>query len=246
MKTVRDGSFWDHLEELRQRLFYMIGGIVVCTGAAFAFSRRLMDLVLEAGPGTLQTLSPYEAITANLKLALVAGLVASSPLTLWHFWRFVSPGLYRSEKRVMASAFWISILLFTAGVAFSWFVLLKPTLALFASFETGSVTGGWTLSNFVSFLGQFTLVFGLSFELPLVVLVLVKLGVVEPADLARFRRHVIVGLLVLGAILPPNDPVTQLLLAAPLYVLYEISIIAARMIRRSERKSGDRVRPGRP
>lgn len=231
MKRVSEGSFWDHLEELRQRLFVVLGCLALFTVAAFAFSRPLMRLVLSACPGcSLQTLSPYEGITAHLKLALAAGAVASAPVTLWHFWGFVSPGLYDSERRVMRWVFAASVVLFASGVAFAWFVLLRPTLALFRSFETGPITGGWTLSNFVSFLGQFALVFGVSFELPLVVVALSALGIVEPSSLGRYRRHVVVGLLVLGAILPPNDPVTQVLLAAPLYVLFEMSIIVARLV----------------
>ena len=230
MRKGAEGSFWDHLEELRRRLLFVTAAVAACTAAAFAFSGRLMDLVLSSSPVGLQTLSPYEAITANLKLSLTAGLVAASPLVAWHAWRFLSPGLYPPERKVLLWGFALAAVLFLGGAAFSLLVLLEPTLALFRSFEGGIVTGSWTLSNFMSFLVQFVLVFGVCFELPLVVLLLAWLGIVEPSALGRYRRHVIVGLLVLGAILPPNDPLTQVLLAAPLYVLYELSIIAARFV----------------
>lgn len=230
MTRGADGSFWDHLEELRRRLLFVIAAVAACTAAAFAFSGRLMSLVLSASPVGLQTLSPYEAITANLKLSLTAGLVAASPFAAWHAWRFLSPGLFTTERRVLLWGFALAVVLFCGGAAFSLLVLLEPTLALFRSFEGGIVTGSWTLSNFMSFLVQFVLVFGVCFELPLVVLLLAWLGIVEPKTLGRYRRHVLVGLLVLGAILPPNDPLTQVLLAAPLYVLYELSILAARVI----------------
>jgi len=227
---VDEGSFWDHLEELRHRLLIVISAVALFTVACFAVSRKLLEFVLSTGPGHLQTLSPYEAITASLRIALTAGIVLSSPMALWHFWRFISPGLYPGEKRAAATAFWVSILLFLSGVAFSFFILLKPTLMLFHSFETGGILGNWTLSNYISFLGQFVLMFGVSFEMPLVVLFLVWIGVLTPSQLGRYRRHVIVGLLVLGAILPPNDPFTQVLMAVPLYLLYEISILVARVI----------------
>lgn len=228
-----EGSFWDHLEELRRRLMAVTAAVVACTVAAFVFSRQLMSLVLTVSPGGLQTLSPHEALTANLRLSLTAGLLLASPVVAWHFWRFLAPGLYRAERKVLITGTFLGALLFAGGAAFSLFVLLEPTLLLFRSFEGGMITGNWTLSNFISFLAQFVLVFGLCFELPLVVLLLSWLGIVEPAALGRYRRHVIVGLLVLGAILPPNDPLTQVLLAAPLYVLFELSILAARlMIRR--------------
>lgn len=228
-----EGSFWDHLEELRRRLLSVTAAVVACTVVAFVFSRRLMSLVLAVSPVGLQTLSPYEALTANLRLSLTAGLLLASPVVAWHFWRFLAPGLYRDERKVLVTGAFLGAFLFCGGAAFSLFVLLEPTLLLFRSFEGGMITGNWTLSNFISFLAQFVLVFGLCFELPLVVLLLSWLGIVEPATLGRYRRHVIVGLLVLGAILPPNDPLTQVLLAAPLYVLFELSILAARfMIRR--------------
>jgi sec-independent protein translocase protein TatC len=232
VKKVSEGSFWDHLEELRHRLLIVVGSVSVLTAACFALSRRLLDFVLATGPGHLQTLAPYEAFTASLRISLTAGLVLSSPVVLWHFWRFVSPGLYPREKQAAVWAFWVSILLFLSGAAFSFFVLLKPTLLLFRSFETGGITGNWTLSNYIAFLGQFVLMFGISFELPLVILFLVWIGVFTPEQLGRYRRHVIVGLLILGAVLPPNDPLTQVLLAAPLYVLYEMSLLVARIIRR--------------
>jgi len=240
LRQVREGSFWDHLEELRQRLFVVMGAVGLFTLVCFAFSRRLLEVVLSTGPGPLQTLSPYEALTASLKLALTAGLVLSSPVVLWHFWKFVSPGLLDHERKAAGISFFVSVLLFLSGAAFSLFVLLKPTLLLFRSFETGGISGNWTLSNYVSFLGQFVLAFGISFELPLLVLFFVWIGVVTPAQLGRYRKHVIVGLLVLGAILPPNDPFTQLLMAIPLYLLYEASIIAARIMWRRRRETAVR------
>lgn len=236
MKNVTEGSFWDHLEEFRHRLVVVVASVAILTAGCFAFSRKLLDFVLATGPGHLQTLAPYEAFTASLRISLVAGLVLSSPVILWHFWRFVSPGLYPGEKRAAAGAFWVSILLFLSGAAFSFFVLLRPTLLLFRSFETGGISGNWTLSNYIAFLGQFTLMFGISFELPLVLLFLVWIGVFTPEQLGRYRRHVLVGLLVLGAILPPNDPLTQVLMAAPLYVLYELSMLAARFMRRKRKE----------
>jgi sec-independent protein translocase protein TatC len=232
VKNVSEGNFWDHLEELRHRLVVVVGVVVILTGACFAFSRKMLDFVLSTGPGHLQTLAPYEAFTASLKISLVAGLILSSPVVLWHFWRFVSPGLYPSERKAAVTAFGVSILLFLSGAAFSFLLLLKPTLLLFRSFETGGISGNWTLTNYISFLGQFTLMFGVSFELPLVVLFLIWIGVFTPQQLGRYRRHVIVGLLVLGAILPPNDPLTQVMMAVPLYVLYELSLLAGRLIRR--------------
>lgn len=240
-----EGSFWDHLEEFRRRLIVSLAAVAVCAMAAFAFSGRLMSLVLSLSPCDLQTLSPYEAITASIKLSMAAGLAAASPVVSWQAWRFLAPGLYPSERRMLLAGLAMAAVLFCCGAAFSLLVLLKPTLALFRSFESGIVTGNWTLSNFMSFIVQFVLVFGLCFELPLVVLLLARLGIVDPSTLGRYRRHVVIGLLVLGAILPPNDPLTQVLLAVPLYILYELSVLAAKAMNAGGRRRPE-IRSGSP
>jgi sec-independent protein translocase protein TatC len=243
-RAASEGSFWDHLEELRKRILYMLGALTVCTVAAFAFSRHLMSAVLWACPTGLQTLSPYEALTANLRIALTAGLIASSPFISWHVWRFLSPGLHREERKALLLGTVAAFLLFCSGVAFSVLVLLEPTLTLFRSFEGGMITGNWTLSGYIAFLAQFVLVFGLSFELPILVVLLSYLGIVDPKTMGRYRRHVIVGLLVLGAILPPNDPLTQVLLAAPLYLLYGAGMILARLLTGRRTRPPREIRPG--
>ena len=234
MRTVTEGSFWDHLEELRRRLMIALASVAVAAITAFVFARRLMGLVLSEAPAQLQTLSPAEAFTAHLNLALAVGLVVASPVCFHQFWRFVAPGLYRKERRTAAGAAGACAVLFLAGAAFAWFVMLGPALALFTSFETGRITGGWSLSNYVGFLGTFILVFGGAFQLPVLVVLLVRTGVISPATFARYRRHVIVGLLVLGAILPPSDPLTQVFLALPLYLLFELSLLVARIGSRKE------------
>jgi sec-independent protein translocase protein TatC len=238
VRTVTEGSFWEHLEEFRRRLILALAAVTAAAIAAFVFSRRLMDFVLSDAPLTLQTLAPAEAFTAHLTLSLTAGLVVSSPVCFYQFWRFVSPGLYRKERKTAVAATISCAVLFIAGVAFAWFIMMKPALAVFTSFETGRIAGGWSLSNYISFLGSFLLIFGAAFELPVLVILLVKMGVISPATLARYRRHVIVGLLILGAVLPPADPLTQVMLAVPLYLLFELSLLVARMGYR-ERREGE-------
>lgn len=236
MRTVAEGSFWEHLEEFRKRLIIALAAVTASAIAAFVFARRLMDLVLSDAPLRLQTLSPAEAFTAHLTLALVAGLVVSSPVCFYQFWRFVAPGLYRRERKTAVGAAVACGVLFLAGAAFAWFLMLKPALAVFRSFETGRIAGGWSLSNYIGFLGSFLMIFGVAFQLPVLVILLVRMGVITPPTLARYRRHVIVGLLILAAILPPSDPLTQVFLATPLYILFELSLLVARM--GSRRKAG--------
>jgi len=238
LREVKEGSFWDHLEELRRRIFIVLGVLTIGTVAAFAFSRQLMELVLEGAPIHLQTLAPAEAFTAHLTLSLAVGLLITSPVGFYQFWRFVSPGLYRKERSVAVASAFLCAILFLAGAAFAWFIMLEPALTVFRSFEVGDITGGWSLSNYISFLGRFVLVFATAFQLPVLVLVMVRMGAVSPAQLAKYRRHIIVGLLIIAAILTPPDPMTQVMLTLPLYLLFELSLLAARIGYRKRKNAG--------
>jgi sec-independent protein translocase protein TatC len=229
LKTVKEGSFWEHLEEFRRRLFLVLGTVAAAIIAAFVFSRWMMETVISRSPMPLQTLAPAEAFSAHLNLSLAAGILAASPVIFYQFWRFVSPGLYRDERRKAIRATAVCLLLFAAGAAFAWFLMLDPAIEVFRSFETGSIHGSWSLSNFVSFLGRFVLIFGIAFQLPVMVLLLVGMGFVTPEWLSKYRRHVIIALLITAAILTPPDPLTQVMLTLPLYVLFELSLIAAKI-----------------
>lgn len=235
MKVITEGSFWDHLEELRWRILKSLAALIAATLGSFFFSRRLMALVLATGPETLQALAPTEAFVVHLKAALVAGVVIASPVVYYQFWRFVSPGLHGRERRPVVAATALSVLLFVGGVAFAWALMLRPAIALFRSFEGGRIVGAWSLSSYVGFLGRFVLAFGLAFQLPIVVLLLASLGIVSPQTMGRYRRHLIVGLLVAAALLTPPDPMTQLALSAPLYLLFELSLLLARVTCRRRR-----------
>ena len=237
MKSITEGSFWEHLEELRHRLFYVLGALGGMIVVSFFFSRQLMTLVISRGPAELQTLAPAEAFSAHLSLSLVAGIIISSPVIFYQFWRFVSPGLREKERKTAVRAAFVSVLLFLAGVAFAWFLMLEPAINVFRSFETGNIVGHWSLANYISFLGKFIIIFGITFQLPVLVLMLVRLGVVTPKDLAKYRRHIIVGLLIAAAILTPPDPLTQIMLTLPLYILFELSLLTARIGYRKKKAS---------
>lgn len=237
MKNITEGSFWEHLEELRQRLFSVLGVLAGSIVVAFVFSRKLMELVLSHGPSELQTLAPTEAFAAHLNLSLAAGILVSSPVIFYQFWRFVSPGLYRKERKAAVRSAFTSALLFLTGVAFAWFLMLKPAIHVFRSFETGNIAGHWSLANYIGFLSRFLIIFGVAFQLPVLILILVSLGVVTPENLARYRRHIIVGLLIIAAILTPPDPLTQVMLTLPLYLLFELSLLVARIGYRRKKAS---------
>ncbi len=196
-----------------------------------------MTIVISRGPAELQTLAPTEAFSAHLNLSLLAGIIVCSPVIFYQFWRFVFPGLFKKERKTAIRAAFVSVLLFLAGTAFAWFLMLEPAINVFWSFETGSIVGHWSLGNYIGFLGRFILIFSIAFQLPIIVLMLVSLGITTPDNLAKYRRHIIVGLLIAAAILTPPDPFTQIMLTLPLYVLFEMSLMAARISSRKKKTS---------
>jgi len=222
---VTEGTFWEHLEELRRRLFITVGVLACAIAGCFFMSRKLMVVILQNGPEVLQTLAPSEAVVAHLKISLIAGIILSSPVLFYQFWGFVSPGLFKGEKRAVILIAIFSTILFVTGAAFAWIVMLEPAIQLFHSFETGGIEGHWSLAAYTGFLGRFVLVFGLAFQMPILVHGLARLGIISPRQLRRYRRHVVIGLLIAAALLTPPDPVTQVLLALPLYLLFELSLL---------------------
>lgn len=229
MKAGKKASFWEHLEELRRRMLIMLAALVLTTVVAFVFSEDIMRVATSPAGGTLLALSPAEAVTASLRMSLVAGAIAAAPVVFMQIWAFIAPGLYRNEKRGFLAVVAACLLLFAAGTAFGWFVMLEPTLMLFRSFETGVIHGTWSVTGYTGFLGTFILVFGVAFQLPLAIMILTRLGIVSPKTLGKFRRHAIVAILIISAILTPPDPVTQVILAVPLYLLFELSLLLARL-----------------
>ncbi|MEA3267050.1 MAG: twin-arginine translocase subunit TatC [Candidatus Fermentibacteria bacterium] len=241
VNSVDGGSFWDHLEEFRKRIFIMIITVGVLAATAFFFSRYITNFVTTTSPCDLIALAPAEAITAHLKLSVTVGIILASPVLIFQIWRFVAPGLYRTERKGVISVTIAGSLLFIGGAAFAWFVMRKPALLLFQSFETGNIHGAWSVSAYIGFIGSFLLVFGAAFQLPLAVLFLAKTGIIEPSTLGKYRRHVVVGLLIMSAILTPPDPLTQVMLALPLYILFEISLVAARISFRKAKSASEKT-----
>ncbi|MCK5036489.1 MAG: twin-arginine translocase subunit TatC [Candidatus Sabulitectum sp.] len=239
VKSVDGGSFWDHLEEFRKRIFIMIIAVGTLTATAFLFSRYITAYVTTTSPCELVALAPAEAITAHLRLSVTVGIILASPVLLFQMWRFIAPGLYQTERKSVTGVTIAGTFLFISGAAFAWFIMRKPALLLFQSFETGNIHGAWSVSAYIGFIGSFLLIFGAAFQLPLAVLFLTKTGIIEPKTLGKYRRHIVVGLLIMAAILTPPDPLTQVMLALPLYILFEISLVVARISFRKAKSASE-------
>jgi sec-independent protein translocase protein TatC len=238
-------SFLEHLEELRRRMLWSLGALVLGAGVGFwittqydviGFLTRPVRSLLE--DGRLTYLHPTEPFMVTIKVGIFVGVVIALPIVFYHFWRFVAPGLIENEKRIFVPALLASVGLFVGGAALAFFFVLPFGLKFFLGFGTESLQPMITINDYFSFAMQVTLMFGLVFETPLVILVLAWVGILPVRVLRRYRRHAIAVMAIVSAVLTPADVVSMLLMLVPLYLLFEISVILAGVIeRRRERRA---------
>jgi sec-independent protein translocase protein TatC len=238
-------SFLEHLEELRRRMLWSLGALVLGAGVGFwittqydiiGFLTRPVRPLLE--DGRLTYLHPTEPFMVSIKVGIFVGVVIALPIVFYHFWRFVAPGLMENEKRIFVPALLASVGLFVGGAALAFFFVLPFGLKFFLGFATESLQPMITINDYFSFAMQVTLMFGLVFETPLVILVLAWVGILPVRVLRRYRRHAIAVMAIVSAVLTPADVVSMLLMLVPLYLLFEISVVLAGVIeRRRERRA---------
>lgn len=223
-------SLIDHLSELRRRLIICFVIVGIFSTIAYLFSGQLLNFLVSPAQFTsLASLKPTEAFMARIKIAVIFGVMASSPIIFHQIWSFVRPGLKIAEKRVIPLLVCVSTILFLIGAFFAFFIVLPLGLKVLASFSGEEIVNIWSIGTYISFLIQITLVFGLVFELPLLILLLTKIGIVTPKILAQKRKYALILFFVVGAILTPPDVLSQLLVTIPLIILYEISIVLAKV-----------------
>lgn len=212
----------------------MIGFFVTTRYEVIGFLTRPIRPLLEQG--RLAYLHPTEPFMVTLKVSVFLGVVLALPVLFWHFWRFVAPGLMEREKRIFFPAVAASVGLFVGGAALAFFVVLPVGLRFFLGFAQESLEPVITIDRYFSFAVQVTLMFGLVFETPLVILILTYVGILSPRMLRRYRRHAIVAMAIVSAVMTPADVFSMLLMLVPLYLLFEISVGLATIIeRRRER-----------
>ncbi|MFN3973733.1 MAG: twin-arginine translocase subunit TatC [Dehalococcoidia bacterium] len=228
-----------HLEELRKRLLIALLAVAVATGASFTFYRQEVELLLRPAQGYASiTGKPIytdvtELLGVVMKVSLLFGFVGAFPVVLYQVLMFVAPGLTAQERRFVFTALPAALVLFGGGVAFAYFILLPPALRFLLTFGNDLATPMIRIGAYVNLVVTLLFWVGLVFEMPLVVFILARLGVVSPEALVRGWRVAVVGAFVLGAVITPTfDPVNQSLVAGPLIVLYTLSIGLAFLARR--------------
>lgn len=223
----------EHLLELRTRLLRILLGIAVFFAPLAYFGKEVYSLVAQplmelmpAGTSMIATevASPF---FAPLKLAGILAIAASMPVTLYQVWAFVAPGLYRNERRLIAPLLGSSTLLFYGGIAFAYFLVLPTVFGFLVHVAPSGVAMMTDINKYLDFVLALFLAFGFAFETPVAIVLLVRTGFVTPQLLREKRQYVLVGCFVVAAVLTPPDVLSQLLLAVPTYLLYELGILAS-------------------
>ncbi len=229
-------TFISHLIELRDRLLRAIIAVLVLTIALVPWAKEIYALLahplLSALPSgaTMIATDVTGTFLVPLKVTLMAGFLLALPYVLYQMWAFVAPGLYQHEKRLAVPVLVSSFAFFLVGMSFAYFVVFPVAFGFFVGYTPPGVQMMTDIDKYLSFVLTMFLAFGLTFETPVVVVVLVRMGVVSLEKLKGARAYVIVGAFVVGAIFTPPDVISQLLLAIPLWLLYEVGLFLARFV----------------
>jgi sec-independent protein translocase protein TatC len=234
-------SFLEHLEELRWRIIKAVIGIVIGSIVVAFFIDWIINNVLFAPatqtnpPLSIINLTPYGQFLLYMEVILIGGVIASIPNIIYQFWRFIEPALKPNERKYITSIVFFTTLCFLSGVVFSYYLLLPAALGFFAGFGTAIIENKIAANEYMSFIISMCLASGLVFELPMASFFLSKIGILKPSFMRKYRRHaVIIILLVAGIVTPGPDITSQVLLAVPLLILYEISILICKYSQRKK------------
>lgn len=225
--------FTQHLEELRTRLIRCFIAISLGAGAAYFYKEIIFDILtqpliaaMNQGEKLIFTGLP-EAFFTYLKVSLLAGCFLAAPFIIFEFWMFVAPGLYKKERRLLVPVIFLSSLFFVGGSLFGYFFVFPWGFKFFLGFSSETLQAMPSMKEYLGFASKLLVAFGLVFELPIVITCMAALGLVTPAFLRKNRKYAVVLFFVAAAILTPPDVVTQVMMALPLIVLYELSIWGA-------------------
>lgn len=237
--SAQEDTFISHLVELRDRLLRAVVAVVVVFVCLMPWAGDIYDILahpmmqaLPEGTRMIATgvVTPF---FVPMKVTLMVAFVIALPFVLYQAWCFIAPGLYSHEKRLGLPLIVGSTVLFLAGMAFCYFFVFGTVFAFIAKFAPKSITPAPDIEQYLSFVMSMFLAFGITFEVPVIVIVLTKLGIVDVSKLKEARPYVIVGAFVVAAVVTPPDVVSQLMLAIPMCLLYELGIFLARFVTRS-------------
>jgi len=263
-KAEEEMTFLEHLEQLRWHIIRIFIAIFVLAVVAFIFKEFIFDYILLApkdntfisnvylcklgklidSPAMCMDSAVFEIININMsgqfsihiKISLIAGFVVAFPYIFWEFWTFISPALYSTEKRhTTAAVFWSSFL-FISGVLFGYFVITPLTIQFFGGYMVSEVVGNqFNLQSYISTVSSVLISCGVIFELPILIYFLSKAGLITPDFLKKYRKHAIIIILTVAAVISPPDILSQIIVAIPMGILYEVSIFISRRVQKQKK-----------
>ncbi|MBR5873085.1 MAG: twin-arginine translocase subunit TatC [Oscillospiraceae bacterium] len=237
MNKLKEMSLFDHLDELRKRLIIIV--IVNFVAAILLFSQTeiIMSYLLEVNPGMeLVYTTPSELLTVYIQLSLILAVTICSPITVYQVWAFIEKGLYEKEKKAILFTLIFGVVFFIIGVAFCYFMVLPTTLEFFVRIAIEEVSSMLSIQSYVSFVNMMLLAFGLVFEMPVIIFLLSKLGIIKPAFLKKNRGIIIVAIFIFASIITPPDVISQLMLGIPMAILLEFSILICTLVYKGKKK----------
>jgi sec-independent protein translocase protein TatC len=239
-------SFLDHLDELRRRIMWALGSVVVGFGIAIAFYQQLFNFVIGPMQAMLpkgQTLiftEPTEAMMIYIKIAVIAGILIASPAVMTQVWLFVAPGLYSHEKKMAIPFVLVSSIFFIGGAAFAHYYVFPLTFKFFSSFSSDAITFMPRIEPAFALYMKLILIFGAIFQMPTVVALLARLGLITPRFMWKNFKYALLGIFIIGAVLSPGqDPVGQIAMAGPMTLLYLLSIVFAWIFAKKRKAAED-------
>lgn len=232
----------EHLRELRKRIIICCWAIGIGFVASYGFSKQIFDILMlplaEAMPekSSMIFTGLTEGFFTYLKVALLSGVLIATPVIFYQMWAFISPGLYSHEKKYIFPFTLFSVIFFVGGALFGYFAVFPFAFKFFMGFSTDQITALPSMREFLKFSTKLLMAFGLAFELPVFLVILSKMGVITTEQLKKNRKYVLVLAFIAAAILTPPDIVTQIMMAIPLMILYELSIIGTRIFGKKKKK----------
>lgn len=232
--SQKEMGFFDHLEEFRAKIIWSLVGLIIGCIISGIFINQIMDnFLLKPAVNVglkLQNLRPFGQPFFYFKVILISGIIISFPFMIYQLWSFIEPGLYSKEKQWAKRITFFTSICFLSGVAFSYFIMIPSMLNFAALFGSDKIANIIDINEYYSFIVMILLAAGILFEMPMVAFILARFGIITIKTMKRYRRHSIIAILILAAILTPTpDPISQLIFAAPLFILYEISILIAKI-----------------
>jgi sec-independent protein translocase protein TatC len=224
-------SIWEHLDELRKRLFGAVLALIIGTAVCVVFATQGLELLISPlGEYVPQTIHPTEGFVVYFRVAMIGGVTLAMPVIVYELVRFALPGLLPEERKYLYMLLPGVFLFFAGGVAFAAFIMIPAAVNFMQSFLQSIIDNRWTLDNYIGFVTRVLFWMGMVFQTPLIMFFLAKLGLVTPQKLSKFRKYAILLVAIIAAAVTPTpDPVNMMIVMVPLYFLYEVGIVLARV-----------------